>query len=96
MMVACKTDDYQLSGGVVDRGLKHFGYFREEVHVGLFASYKQQTFDLYCSKGRNCCYDFYWPSFRMAYGNPRLSQLEKVLTKVALERSRMFLCSPDR
>ena len=32
----------------------------------------------------------------MAYGNPRFSELGKVLTKVALERSRMVLCSPDK
>ena len=31
----------------------------------------------------------------MAYENPRFSELGKVLTKVALERSRMVLCSPD-
>ena len=31
----------------------------------------------------------------MAYGDPRFSELGKVLTKVALERSRMVLCSPD-
>ena len=31
----------------------------------------------------------------MAYRNPRFSELGKVLTKVALERSRMVLCSPD-
>ena len=31
----------------------------------------------------------------MAYGNPRFSELGKVLTKVALEPSGMVLCSPD-
>ena len=31
----------------------------------------------------------------MAYGNPRFSELRKVLTKVALERSSIVLCSPD-
>ena len=31
----------------------------------------------------------------MAYGNPKFSELGKVLTKVALERSCMVLCSPD-
>ena len=31
----------------------------------------------------------------MAYGNPRFSELGKVLTKVALEHSCMVLCSPD-
>ena len=61
----------------------------------LFASDKQHVLDLYCSKGKNCCYKFYGPSFGMAYGNPRFSELGKVLTEVALERSRMVLCSPD-
>ena len=61
----------------------------------LFASDKQHVLDLYCSKGKNCCYKFYWPSFGMAYGNPRFSELGKVLIKVALERSRLVLCSPD-
>ena len=61
----------------------------------LFASDKQHVLDLYCSKGKNCCYKFYWPSFGMSYGNPRFSELGKVLTKVALERSRMVLFSPD-
>ena len=31
----------------------------------------------------------------MAYGNPRFSELGRALTKVALELSRMVLCSPD-
>ena len=31
----------------------------------------------------------------MVYGNPRFSELGKVWTKLALEHSRMVLCSPD-
>ena len=31
----------------------------------------------------------------MAYGNPRLSELGKILSNVALEHSCMVLCSPD-
>ena len=96
MMVASKTEDYQLLGDVLDQGLKEFRYSREDLNVELFASDKQHVLDLYCSKGKNCCYKFYWPSFGMAYGNPRFSELGKVLTKVALEPSRMVLCSPDR
>ena len=95
MMAASKTEDYQLLGEVLDQGLKELGYSREDLSVELFASDKQHVLDLYCSKGKNCSYTFYWPSFGMAYGNPRFSELEKVLTKVALERSRMVLCSPD-
>ena len=95
MMVASKTEDYQLLGEVLDQGLKELGYSREDLSVESFASDKQHVLDLYCSKGKNCGYKFYWPSFGMAYGNPRFSELGKVLTKVALERSRMVLCSPD-
>ena len=95
MMAASKTEDYQLLGEVLDQGLKELGYSREDLSVELFASDKRHVLDLYCSKGKNCSYKFYWPSFGMAYGNPRFSELGKVLTKVALERSRMVLCSPD-
>ena len=95
MMAASKTEDYQLYGDVLDEGLRELGYSREHLSVELFASDKQHVLDLYCSKGKNCSYKFYWPSFRMAYGNPRFSELGKVLTKVALERSRMVLCSAD-
>ena len=96
MMAACTTEDYQLPGEVLDQGLKELGYSREDLSVELFASDKQHVLDLYCSKGKNRCYKFYWPSFGLAYGNPRFSELGKVLTKVALERSCMVLCSPDR
>ena len=95
VMVGSQTEDYQLLGDVLDQGLKQLGYSWEDLNVELFASDKQHVLDLYCSKGKNCCYRFYWPSLGMAYGNPRFSELGKVLTKVALERSRMVLCSPD-
>ena len=95
MMAASKTEDYQLLREVLDQGLKELGYFREDLSVELFASDKHHFLDLYCSKGQNCCYKFYWPSFGMAYGNPRFSELGKVLTKVAPERSRMVPRSPD-
>ena len=95
MKVASKTEDYQLLGDVLDQGLKELGYSREDLNVELFACDKQHVLDLYCSKGQNCCYKFLWPSFRIAYGNPKFSELGKVLTKVAFERSCMIPCSPD-
>ena len=73
MMVASKTEDYQLLGDASDQGLKELGCSREDLNVELFASDKQHILDLYCSKGNNCCYKFYCPSFGMAYGNPRFS-----------------------
>ena len=95
MMAASKPEDYQLLREVLDQGLKELGYSREDLSVELFANNKQHVLDLYCSKGKNCSYKCYWPSFGMAYRNPRFSELGKVLTKVALKRSRMILCSPD-
>ena len=95
MMVASKTEDYELLGDVLDQGLKELGHSREDPNVELFASDKQHVLDLYCSKGKGCYYKFYWPSFGIAHGTPRFSELGKVLTKVALECSRMVLCSPD-
>ena len=95
LMAASKTEDYQLLGEVLDDGLKELGYSRQELSVKLFPSDKQHVLDFSCSKGKNCSYKSYWPSFGMAYGNPWFSELGKVLTMVGLERSRMVLCSPD-
>ena len=95
MMVSSKTEAYRLVGAVLHQGLKEPGYSREDLNVELFASDKQHVLDLSCNKGQNCCYKLYWPSFGMAYRNPRFSGLGKVLTNVALERSRMVPCSPD-
>ena len=58
MMVASKTEDYQLPGDVLDHGLKELGYSREDLNVELFASDKQHVLDLYCSKGKSCSYEF--------------------------------------
>ena len=40
MMVASKTEDYQLLGDVLDQGLKELGYSREDLNMELFASDK--------------------------------------------------------
>ena len=59
MMVASKTEEYQLLGGVIEQGVKELGYSREDLNVLLFASDKQHVLDLYCSKGQNSVYKFY-------------------------------------
>ena len=94
MIVASKTKDYQLLGDVLDQGLNELGYSPEDLNVEL-ASDKQHVLDLHCSKGKHCCPQSYWPTFEMAYQNPRFSELGMVWTKVALEPSRVVLCSPD-
>ena len=61
MMVASKTEDYQLLGDVLDQGLRELGYSQEDLNVELFGSDKQHVLDPYCSKGGNCCYNFTGP-----------------------------------
>ena len=95
MLVIAKTEDYQLRKDVLVQGLSELGYSIEDLTVELFASDKQHVLDLYCSKGSDCCYKFYWLTMGMTYGNPRFSELGKVLTKVAYERSRLVICTPD-
>ena len=60
MMVASKTEDYQLLGGVLDQALKESGYSREDLNVELFDNDKQHVLDIYCNKGKKGCYKFYW------------------------------------
>ena len=52
MMVASKTEDYQLLGDVLDQSLRELGYSLEDLNVELFASDNQHVLDLYCSKGK--------------------------------------------
>ena len=61
MMVASKTENYQLPGDVLKQGLKELGYSREYLIVELFASDNQHVLDLYCSRGKYCCYKFLGP-----------------------------------
>ena len=61
MMVASRTEDYQLLGDFFDQGLKELGYSREHLNVELFASDKQHVLDLYCSKGKIAAISFTGP-----------------------------------
>ena len=93
MMLASKTEDYQLLGDVLDQCLKELEYSREDLNLDLFASNKQHVLDLHCSKGKKCCYKFYWAPRRVLPGagalknNRRLrSSRTKWLTPIALAR----------
>ena len=72
MLVGPKTEYYQLLREVADQGLKELGCSREDMSVELFASDKQHVLDLYCSKGKNCCYKFYWPSLMDCLWEPQV------------------------
>ena len=72
MMVASKTEDYQLLGNLLDQGLKELGYSREDLNVELFASDKQHVLDLYCSKGKNLLLQILLALFRDGLQEPQV------------------------
>ena len=47
MMVASKTEDYQVLGDVLSHSLREPGHSREALKVELFASDKQHVLNLY-------------------------------------------------
>ena len=60
-----------------------------------FASQQQHIMQLYCSKHLNNAFRFFWKAMGLGYANPPLSLLSKVLTKIAYEGGRVFMCTPD-
>ena len=76
MMVAAKTEDYELLGDVLDEGLKELGYSKEDPSAELFTSNKQHVLDLYCSKGCNSPINFTSPRSGWPTGSPRLVNWE--------------------
>ena len=95
MMVASKSGDYQLLRGVLDQGLKESVYSQDRAERRAVRQRQAACPGTLLQQANNCCYNFYWPSFGMAYGNATFSELGKVLTKVALECFRIVLCSFD-
>ena len=70
MMVASKTEDYQLLGAVLDQGLKKLGYSREDLNVELFASDKHHVLDSYCARGKIAATNLTGPLSRWPTGTP--------------------------
>ena len=89
-----RTENYQLVRLLLENGLAALQVDLNEV-VELFASKERHMMQLYCSRYLNNAYRFYWKSMGLCYANPPFSQLAELLTKIALERARVVLCTPD-
>ena len=90
-----RTENYPLVRPVLENGLEALHVDLNEVQVQLFASKEQHMMQLYCSRYLNNAYRFYCRLMGLCYSNPPFSQLAKVLTKIALEGTRVILCTPD-
>ena len=91
-----RTENYQLACHVLENGLAALQVSLDEIHVELFAGQQQHIMQLYYSKHLNNAFGFFWKAMGLAYANPLLSLLAKVLTKIAYEGGRGVLCNPDR
>ena len=80
---------------VLENGLAALQVNLDEIQVELFASRQQHIMQLYCSKHLNNAFPFFWKAMGLAYANPPLSLLAKVLTKIAYEGGRVVMCTPD-
>ena len=87
--------NYQLARHVLENGLASLQVNLDEIQVELFPSRQQHIMQLYCSKHLNNAFRFFWKAMGLAYANPPFSLLAKVLTKIAYEGGRVFMCTPD-
>ena len=90
-----RTENYQLVRPVLENGLAALQVDLNEIHVELFPSKEQHMMQLRCARYLNDAYRFYWKSMGLCYANPPFSSLAKVLTKIALEGTRVVLCTPN-
>ena len=90
-----RTENYQLARHALENGLAALEVNLDEIQVELFASRQQHIMQLYCSKHLNNSFRFFWRAISLAYANPPFSLLAKVLTKIAYERGRVVMCTPD-
>ena len=90
-----RIENYQLARQVLENGLAALQVSLDEIQVELFASQQQHIMQLYCSKHLNNAFGFFWKAMGLAYANPPLSLLAKVLTDIAYEGGRVVMCTPD-
>ena len=94
-----KTEAFQLIPDVRKRALQELGINAENVVVDVFASEWNSHENLFCDK-KNSAWRYDWNLLResddqLLWANPPFSKLEKVLTKVALEKTKMIIVTPD-
>ena len=70
MMVASKTEDYQLLGAVLDQGLKELGYSREDHSVELFPATSNMSLTCTAARGKIAAVNFTGPLSGWPTGTP--------------------------
>ena len=90
-----RTKNYQLAHLVLENRLAAPQVTLHEIQVDLFESQQQHIMQLYCSKHLYNAFRFFCKAMGLAYAEPPLSLLAKVLTKIAYEGATVVICTPD-
>ena len=91
-----KTECYQLDPGALRDAIPQFRLDLANLNVELFSSNKQHFLPLYCDlKKKKNAYGFGRPLLGLCHANPFFSELGLVLTKAAMEKASLVLCTPD-
>ena len=88
-----RTENYQLARHLLKNGLEALQVTLDDIQVELFASQQQHIMQFHCSKHLKHPFCFFWKATGLAYYNPPLSLLAKVLTKIAYEGGRVVMCT---
>ena len=70
MMLASKTEDYQLLGNVLEQGLKEFGYSREDLNVSSSPVTSSPSWNSTAAKGKVAATSFIDPLSGWPTGTP--------------------------
>ena len=94
------TENYKLREDVRERSLAQIGVKPQNVSVDLFATAKNSHETLFCSKGVNCAWSYAWDKLtkrddEVLWANPPFSKLTRTLTKIALEKAKVAIITPD-
>ena len=92
-------EDYKLKSDIRASALEKLGVLPSSIDVDLFASAKNKQEPLFCSKG-NSCWSYHWGRLTKhpadyLWANPPFSKLARAVTKVALEKARVVMITPD-
>ena len=94
-----KKESYTLIEKVKGEALAQLEVPSSCISVDLFANHRNFQESLYCTR-QNSAWRYNWAKLRLnesefLWANPPFSQLDKVLTKLAVEPTRLILVTPD-
>ena len=94
-----KSEDYKLKPSVRSMALAELEISPDDISIDLFASSKNTQEKLFCSKS-NTAWRYNWQELTQhpqehLWVNPPFSKIARAVTKVALEKAKVVMVTPD-